>query len=228
MPADAKRGQCVQRALFALLLLNCTLIVAQVLLYPPLLAQPGSTLYILEPLVLLIVYAGLMWTFTRRATQDRQAALRVGTLLGLLGGVLWIVNLAAETFLNGAGVATTAPFLLGGFALWSGAGFVAARRAGSLLLGILAAVWAGMITVLLTVTFGFILGLVALPRLVQLIADNPDFLRSGWPDQQAFALANQFDSGFSHLLGALLISTAVGAIGAGVGRLTGRNRSAAH
>ena len=114
---------------------------------------------------------------------------------------------------------STAPFLLGGFALWGGAGYQAARRTASLPMGIMAAVWAAMLTVLLTVTFGLALGFLALPHLTAMMIGDPDFARSGWLDARAFAIANQFDSAFSHLLGALIIGTAVGALGAGAALL---------
>jgi hypothetical protein len=79
---------------------------------------------------------------------------------------------------------------------------------------LLAAVWSAMICVLLTVAYGWTLPLVALSRLQQELAGDPDFLRSRWTDLHAYVLANSLDSGFSHLLGALIISAALGAIGA--------------
>jgi len=82
-----------------------------------------------------------------------------------------------------------------------------------------------MIGVLMTVTFGFLLGLAALPRLEYLLAGDADFARSGWQDLHAFALANQFDSGFSHLLGGLVIGAIVGTIGAAAGSRAGRARA---
>ncbi len=207
-------------AVLALLLLNLGLIAVRVLLYPPLLAQSDSTVYIAEPTVLLLIYAALTLALTWQADPNRQTALRVGTVVGLIAGLLWIVNLTIETFVDLSGPASilgTAPFLLGGFALWGVAGFLTARATGVLVPGITGAVWAAMMTVLLTVTFGFLLGIIALPRLEQFMGSNPDFLRSGWHDISAFAIANQFDSGFSHLLGAPIISLIVGTIGAGLG-----------
>jgi hypothetical protein len=62
---------------------------------------------------------------------------------------------------------------------------------------------------------------------MQRSVDNPDFARSQWPDAKLFAIANSFDAGFSHLLGALLIGGIVGMLGASIGtwaRRMQRNR----
>jgi hypothetical protein len=71
-----------------------------------------------------------------------------------------------------------------------------------------------MICVLLTIAYGLALPLLAQSRLQAQLAADPDFLRSRWTDLRAFVLANSFDAAFSHLLGALLISMALGALGA--------------
>jgi hypothetical protein len=180
-------------------------------------AQPNALFYALEPLALLMVYATIALLTTRQINAQTTVALRAGLLFGLLAGCLWLVNLTLETFADLSGAASilaTAPFLLGGFLLWGVAGAVAAWRAGSIRSGLLAAVWSAMICALLTITYGWALTFIALGRLEQELINDPDFLRSGWTDLHAFVLANSFDAGFSHLLGALLISLALGATGA--------------
>jgi hypothetical protein len=206
----------IRNALLALLGVNVTLIALNVALYPAFFAQPNALLYLLEPLALLVVYALIALLTTRQFGPRREVASRVGLLFGLLTGCLWLINLTLETFtdLSGsAGILATAPFLLGGFLLWGIAGAISAWRAGSFGSGLLAAVWSAMICVLLTVTYGLTLPLVALPRLRQQLTGDPDFLRSRWTDLHAFVLANSFDSAFSHLLGALLVSLTLGALG---------------
>jgi hypothetical protein len=207
----------VRGALPTLIGLNIALIALNIALYPTYFGQPGALFYLLEPLASLIVYAVIAFLTTRRISPQAVVAARVGLLFGLLTGCLWLVNLTLETFTNisgGAGILATAPFLLGGFLLWGVAGVVAAWRTSSTGSGLLAAVWSAMICALLTVAYGWTLPLVAQARLQQQLVNDPDFLRSRWTDLQAFVLANSFDSGFSHLLGALIISAALGAIGA--------------
>ena len=204
-------------ALLTLIGLNTALMALNIALYPAFFAQPGALFYLLEPLASLIVYAVIAFLTTRRISPQADVASRVGLLFGLLTGCLWLVNLTLETFTNisgGAGILATAPFLLGGFLLWGVAGVVAAWRTSSIGSGILAAVWSAMICALLTIAYGWTLPLVAQARLQQQLVNDPDFLHSRWTDLQAFVLANSFDSGFSHLLGALIIGAALGAIGA--------------
>jgi hypothetical protein len=204
-------------ALLTLIGLNIALMALNITLYPAFFAQPGALFYLLEPLASLIVYAVIAFLMTRRISPQADVASRAGLLFGLLTGCLWLVNLTLETFTNISGAASilaTAPFLLGGFLFWGVAGVAAAWRTSSIGSGLLTAIWSAMICALLTIAYGWTLPLVAQARLQQQLVNDPDFLRSHWTDLQAFVLANSFDSGFSHLLGALIIGGALGAIGA--------------
>jgi hypothetical protein len=51
---------------------------------------------------------------------------------------------------------------------------------------------------------------------------DPDYLRSGWTDVRAFAIANTFDAGFTHLVEAPVIAAVLGALGGGIALLTMR------
>ncbi len=210
----------LRAATLTLIAVDLVLIAVRVLAYRPFFAQPQATWYALGPVILLGLYAGGVRALIATSSPDRRVALRVGTVVGLLTGVLWVVNLAGETFttLNGSlGLLSTAPFLLGGFALWGVGGGAAARRTSTLRSGILAAVWGALLCVLLTVTFGFLLLYTSLPRLEHDLLNDPDWLRSGWGDLRAFALANTFFAGFTHLLVAPLVGAVVGTIGGAVG-----------
>lgn len=210
--------------------LDLGLIGLQVALYPALLAQPGSLGYIAEPIVVLLVYGAIVAAVTTRVAPadqpTRLATLALGTAFGLLTGGLWIVNHTLETFvdLSSLGILATAPLLLGAFLLWGLAGFLRARQTGSLPSGLLAALWSAMLCVLLTITYGLLLLYLALPRLTAIEASDPDFARSHWSDLHAFVIANTFDAAFSHLLGAIVISLAFGAVGSLMGLLIFRMR----
>jgi hypothetical protein len=129
------------------------------------------------------------------------------------------------TGLSGAAnVATTAPLILGPFLVWSVVAGWAARATGSLRLGLLAAVWCAMVTMMIGVTYGFVLALATPGRLAQDLVNDPDYLRSGWTDVRAFVLANSFDNGFTHLLGGLIVASVVGPIGSLVGTRLARSR----
>jgi hypothetical protein len=205
--------------------LNLLLIAGQVVLYSPLWSQPGALTYLLEPVVLLLIYAVIAVWVTAAPTSDRSRALLCGSVMGLVTGTLWIINLALETFadLSRLGLLATAPFLLGSFVLWSAVGFRTAQRTGLLSSGVLAAIWSAMICVLMTIGFGLLLTYTSLPRLERQLVTDPDFLRSHWWDLHAFAIANSFDSAFSHLLGGLLIGTIMGVAGGALSFLVPRS-----
>lgn len=213
----------------AALAFDLALIAVRVALYTPLLTQPGGTIYVLEPVVLLVAYAAISWWLTAHPTEKRSIALSVGFTFGMISGALWLINLTIENFTNLSGrigILATAPFLLGGFALWGVAAFRAAPPTRSIPHGLLAAVWSAMICVLMTVTFGFLLTYTSLPLLERGLSADPDFLRSRWHDLHAFAIANSFDAAFSHLLGALIVSVIVGSLGALAATLLSRMRKA--
>lgn len=102
--------------------LNLVLIAGRALLYSPLWSQPGALAYLLEPMVLLLIYAVITVWVTAVITSDRSRALFYGSVMGVVTGAMWIINLALENFadLSAPGLLATAPFLLGGFALWGG------------------------------------------------------------------------------------------------------------
>jgi len=220
--ADRRSFGALRLVTLALIALNVALVVGHTLLYHPLLTQPGAAWYVVEPLILLVVYAAIVVGVTRRASPTRRQTLWQASALGLCVGAAEIVNLTLETFSDASGLLATAPFILGAFALWGVAGAWRAWQTGSAPAGLLAAVWTAMITMLIAVSYGFTLSYTAIARLMFLEAHDPDFLRSHWTDLHAFALANQFDSGFSHLLGALIVSALLGALGSGVGLLARR------
>ncbi|HLJ67935.1 MAG TPA: hypothetical protein VKX16_11300 [Chloroflexota bacterium] len=207
---------------------NLLLIGGRAMLYSPLLSQPGGVTYLLEPVALLLVYALITIWVTAATTSDRDRALHYGSMMGVVTGVLWIINLALETFadLSALKLLATAPFLLGGFALWGVAGFRTAQRTGSIPSGVVAAIWSAITCVLMTIAFGLLLTFTALPHLENQLVADPDFLRSHWRDLRAFAIASSFDSAFSHLLGGRLIGTIVGAAGSWLSLLARHNSSA--
>ena len=207
-------------AFLAILGLDIVLVGVGVANYPAFLRQPGSLAYLAEPLVLLVIYVAVVLAVTGRTGRDQRRLLWAAAIVGLATGAMEVANISVETFTNLSGpanLATTAPFILGPFVIWGVVGGWAARATGSLRLGLLAAVWSAMVTMVVGVTYGFALALTAPGRLTRILADDPDRIRSGWSDVRAYVLANAFDNGFTHLLGAVLVGTAVGLVGGLVG-----------
>ena len=214
--------QRLRNVVFVMLLLDLLLIGFRVLLYPSFFAQSDALLFLCAPVSILLVYAGIIFAITLSPDPRRRVVLHIGTAIGAITGVMWLLKLAFETFAHFSGIIATAPFLLGGFVLWGIADFWSAWQTGTVRAGVLTAVWSTMICVLMTITFGFILTYTSLPLLAQNLITDPDYLRSHWTDLHAFAIANTFDSGFSHLLGALIIGMVTGAGGGVIGNLSSR------
>jgi hypothetical protein len=140
-----------------------------------------------------------------------------------------MVNVTLESLLSlpqAVVTVTTGIAMLSLFLSFGVAGFLGGRRAGSFGLGLGAAVWSAVVAILLAVTFGFVLINVALPTLAQNEIGDPDYARSGWTDMRAFAIANTFDAGFTHLVEAPIIAAVLGAAGSGLAGLGARRRPA--
>lgn len=216
-------------ATLLVILLNLVLVGLQVALYPRLFRQPDSLIYILGPIVMLIVYSVIVVVVTRNVGAARWETLALATMFGVVTGVLWITNLTVETFGQLSGLSSalaSGPLLIGGAVLWGVAGLLRARQTGILRVGLLAAIWSAMVSVLITITYGFALLYAAPAQLTANEINDPDFLRSQWHDLHAFAIANTFDAAFTHLWEALIIAAVLGAVGGAIGAFS-RRRSGA-
>jgi hypothetical protein len=187
-------------------------------------AKPGGQRYVIAALAGLVGYAVAVTALTASTRSEVGTARRIGVLVGAVTAAMWLINLAVETFAGLSGwlnLAATAPLLLGGFAFWGVAGALAGRRTGTLRAGVLAAVYAAMTCVAITLIFGFSLPYFALARLAHNIDGSPEYLSSGWHDLHAFAIANTLDAGFMHMLVAPVVAVVTGTLGAvaaGAGR----------
>jgi hypothetical protein len=210
----------VQAAFLTVIGLDLVLVAGSALSYRPFFSQPESLSYLAKPVALLLLYATAVVIVTRSQHPAQRRGLRVAAVIGCACGLVEMVNISVETFgdlAGGAKLVATAPLILGPFVAWGIVGGWAAHATGSLRQGVLAAVWSAMVTMAVGVTFGFALASAARGRMEQILGADPDFIRTGWTDLQAFVLANTFDNGFTHLLGALIVGTVVGLTGSVVG-----------
>ncbi|MGI8419095.1 MAG: hypothetical protein ACR2LN_00460 [Candidatus Levyibacteriota bacterium] len=206
---------------------NLLLVGIQLLRYPPLLKVPGSLPYIIEPIMLLILYIGIILWITEKTDTPRATVLQIGTFIGLICSVLELINLIREHFLHGGGRidgSITLLFMLGLFLLWGVASFQVTRLTSSMSQGILASIWTVVVTFLIGILFGFIQEFyLYVPDSAQ-VATWQEFIRSGWKDIPAFTIANTLDSASSHLFIGLLVALVFGAIGGGIGKLFARRK----
>ncbi|HEY6423106.1 MAG TPA: hypothetical protein VIY28_07630 [Pseudonocardiaceae bacterium] len=190
--------------------------------YPRFFDQPGSITSAVGVTGLVAVYAAGTLIVFRAAGQAGCPVLRMAGLVGMGLGLIEVANISLETFTDipgRAGMAATAPLILGPFIGWGLVAVWTARRTAGWRLGVLAAAWTAMVTMTIGVTYGLALALVARPRMETILAGDPDFVRSGWLDLRAFVLANTFDNALTHLLGGLIVATLVGLLGSLIGQV---------
>lgn len=191
------------------------MIAIRVWLYHPFLDQPGASAYVVEPAVVLIVYAVLIAWATASTDPLRRTTLRIGTIFGLIGSALQLVHLGQENFLDlgarGNGISALA-FMVTTFLLWGVAGYRSARSTRTVGAGLMAGSWSAAVSMVAVVTFGFALMFSSVPRLDE-VAAWAEFKRSGWTDVRAFAIANTLDAAFSHLLAGPVVGAILGGLG---------------
>src|SRR5258706_3547759 len=230
--ASDRTVRTLRRWLLVVIGIDLGLFAVRAATYPAFFSMPGAASYLIAPVVALAAYAATVGVLPLLAARVPGAsrALRVGTLVGLGGGAIDMVNVTLESLLSlpqAVVTVTTGIAMLSLFLSFGVAGFLGGRRAGSFGLGLGAPGWVPLVRILLAVTFGFVLINVALPKLAHDEIGDPDYARSGWPDVRAFAIANTFDAGFTHLVEAPIIATVLGAAGRGLARLGARRRVAA-
>lgn len=228
MPSSSSSSlpRWLRPALWGVIAMSLILIVLHVGLYSAMLTMPDGWSFVLAPAVLLVIYAAIVMALPTLARVTGGAdALRLGTRMGLLAAGVEAINISLESLVAMPQTVTsivTGGLMLCTFMLWGVTGFLGAYRSRSVGLGVLAAVWSAVVTMLLAVTFGYALLVVAWPRLTTFLATDPDFLRSHWSDLRAFTIANTLSNGAVHLLEGPIIALVFGGVGALIGRLIRR------
>ncbi|HVQ30777.1 MAG TPA: hypothetical protein VMV21_14405 [Vicinamibacteria bacterium] len=206
----------------ALIAFSLVMIGTRVRLYPPVLTQPGGTLSVLAILGVLFAYAFLGGWVTSNPPPDHAAALRMATAFGLVSGALSVAHIVQENYIRlppREVAIVTWGFILAMFAPWAIASFLAARRTRRASLGLFAGVWSSAVCMVLTVSVGFGQLLTSLDRLQRRDVGSPDFLRSGWSDLRAFAIADVFEAGSWHLLIGPTVALCLGGVAVLAARL---------
>lgn len=218
--------------LWLLIVIGCDLglIALRVATYQAFFSMPGALGYVIAPVVALAIYAVVFFTLPFLA--DRfpgvTTAVRVGTVAGLIGGALDIANITQESLLTlpqQIVALITLVAMLSLFLAFGVAGFLGGRSLGSFRLGVGAAVWSAIVAILIAVTFGFLIVNISLQKLARDEHGDPDYVRSGWTDVRAFAIANTLDAGVTHLVEGPVIAAVLGAAGSGIGQLGAKRRA---
>jgi hypothetical protein len=212
------------RAIFAFVLTlmiaaSIGMAIAAVERSPVYLHEPASRTIVLEPVLTLIVYAGVITIVVANRGVEWDVELRNAALFGSVAGLCEVLNLLIENGLlfpvRGPALQIAGMLLI--FALWAAAGARAARVLGRFRPGVVAAVMSAGVCMVITVTVGFATELFIAPPHPDYVATWAEFKRSGWTDPNAFGIANTLASGFTHLIMGPVIAFLVGSFGSWLG-----------
>jgi hypothetical protein len=187
-----------------------TLILWGALRFPASLA-PGAA-SALGSSALLLGYAIAAEWARRTAVKGVRKALATGARVGLLLGLLAVINHSVEVF---SGLRAPVPAILGvsnwafmffGFAA---AGAMTYQEVSSAQLSIVASVWSGLVSAITGVLYALVVGHLFMPRMRLVLSGA--FAASGMTDVNAFVVRNMFDGAVTHLLVAPILAAVVGA-----------------
>ncbi len=210
----------ISRAVFPNSLLCCLGVIAALATvalarYPKFFLQRDALTYVYEIAGILTAYAVLICLLARTKGVLWDVIRRRAVVFGITTGAAEVLNIAIE---NVAPTLAHTPgfsgaFMFGVFITWGVAAAWTERQYRVRWASVLAAISSAGICMLIAVLAGFLMEFfVARPNLSDVVG-WAEYKRSGWPDVQAFSIANTLDSGFTHLLLALVVAAIFGTVG---------------
>ncbi len=229
MSGSARPVRRIWLGLLAAMLAVLALLGLRVWLSPAVLTAPhgggtgGESVGVLALLVLIYGAAGvgILRSHLRASPQERGVALWRATLLGGLVGGCALGAITAGTLLgpeSSISVGAWSVVALVAAISWGWASLSVTRTGASWRLGIVAAVWSGMLSALVGAAGEVASTLLALPQLAQHELSNPDYLAWQQPDVQSYAIASALAVGAMGLVLAPVVASIMGIAGGWLGR----------
>jgi hypothetical protein len=201
----------------------------RVWLYPAVLSAPhggGAAVSSVAGIAILVLAYALVAVALLRAPlgasgAERSVALRRAALLGALVGGCALGAIAADTVVgpeSPLSLAVWSVVVLAATICWGLAGLMTTRAGGTWRLGIVAALWSGMVSALVGAAGEVASTLLALPQLAQRELSNPDYLYWRQPDVPSYAIASALAMGMIGLILAPVAASIVGGIGSWLGK----------
>ena len=188
---------------------------------------PGAFELVGTPLIAAVlvgitVYVAFVWFVDVRSPSTAE----MGAALGLLAGVLFVGTICVENFVavpRALNVWVTLSFMLAIFASFGAAGYKAYRCGLGTLGGLTASLIAGATGVLVALNCGFLLNVVAAPRLLQNL--GTEAAQHHLAPTLAFTALSSAESAATHLVEAPVIASSSarsrsGSIAVGIARAT--------
>jgi hypothetical protein len=231
LPASASNNTRVLRWAFALAIPLLLALIGLGLQRYPLIVSRGGGEIIGLPVVLLVLYGAAAVAATRRPSPARRLALRDSSVYGVIIGLIFVVDIAVENFVDlgpSAGGTATLGFMLLLLLMFAIAGWRAVLDMGQVSLGIFASVGSAMIGVLIALLYGFAINYLFTQRLGQNFLACAEYRRSGLTDLATFTFYNTLDSAGSHLLEAPIIAAVLGTLASLLAFAFARRRANQH
>lgn len=210
-------------SLAAGILLGIAGVVYTLVHYPAVLnSSPEQSVIYLSILALIFGFYGwLVFRQTRPVSNASGVALGLGTIFGLLFGLLWIVELWVGN-LGYGGPDWFKLIYFGSFfsvlALTVVAGLLATLRTGRVETGIMVGLWSGLVSGLIT----FLAILFIITNYMVVLQQDPEnvqqFIRSKLPDIQTFIVGDFMEAAINHLWLGPVVGAGLGAFGGWIGK----------
>ena len=202
--------------IFVILLAVCL----SVIFYPEN-AGPKGIVNLSWAIALLILYSIFCFFLPWYSTSDEKyIALRKGTFFGSITGVIWMIHVTVEHFINLPGKLngiTTLAFMFSNFILFGLTAFITMKRTGKLGVSLLSSVWCAMFSILLLIIYVSILIMLFTRTFENDL--NDEFKKSGMSGIKSFIVNNTLESASTHLFEAPVIAVIFSLIIIGVWKI---------
>ena len=190
-PRAIRRWSLPGNALVLCVIIVLTLIAVSVARHPSSLQGVGKRLLWLDVALLLAYGIVAIWV-QYRGSAGIHVSIRLGTIAGLLLGVVLVANHAIELFVPARNFALVISPVLLALGLFGATGSVATKRTASLRLAVAAGVWCAMVGTLVLLCVGFVLELTLEARVERWLREA--FEASGMNDLGGFAVRNSLEA----------------------------------
>ena len=187
-----------------------SLLLYSLLLFPESLEHGEYTNFLITATALLVYGLISFWVY-RTKPEPLRLSLSQGARLGVLLGVIEIINHSLETF---ASLDQSISAILGVsmwglmFLVFGSVGSAIYKRFSSFRLSIISSIWCALVSTVMILLFGFLTSLIFMSRYEEIL--NGDFIQSGLSNPKAFVILNTINSAASHVILAPLTAVLFG------------------
>ena len=210
------------------LFLTATIILATLIsvIFYPVNIGPKGLMNFTWTIALLIVYSIFCFFLpSLSSSYSKYLALKEGTIFGYITGVIWMIHVTMEHFINLPGNLngiTTLVFMFLNFVLFGTTAYRTMKKTGKLGLSLLSSIWCAMFSILLLIIYVIALIILFTKTFEKNLYD--EFTKSGMKEIKSFIVNNTLESASSHLFEAPMIAIIFGLIIIGCSAIFARHQ----